>query len=41
MLTNFDGTSGDLQLNKNKEDINKKNKEKTSNEEQISEKKNK
>ena len=37
MSVNFDGTSGDLQPNKNTEDINnRKNKENASNEEQIS-----
>ena len=39
MSVNFDGTSADLQPNKNTEDINnRKNKENASNEEQISEK---
>ena len=39
MSANFDDTSGELQGNKNTEDINnRKNKEITSNEEQISEK---
>ena len=38
MLANFDGTSAELQTNKNTEDTNnRKNKENTSNEEQISE----
>ena len=39
MLANFDGTTAEFQPNKNTEDINnRKNKENTSNEEQISEK---